>query len=246
MTCRNRECLTSVVPTTDLIREEMSDLTEADLEDIEKMIIEERVRIQTKPGQPQPPRMSPNGPLPGQPGHSGQLGAHTVTGQLKPTTATLSTPTSQLVFPAPQAPQVPQAPQTPQTPQVTLAPQVTVAPQAPSSHPAPNVSYVSTARFGPPPVMATSIHDAAQGPSFGAQAPVPMVGPQPMTGVQIEIPPRIEEYTVPLIAPRAPMPTTQPEGSGASAPTPAQEAQEAKEQYRNIMRQVKPFFMDNI
>lgn len=229
MTCRNRECLTSVVPTTDLIREEMSDLTEADLEDIEKMINEERVRIQTKPGQPQPPRMGPNGPLPGQPGQSGQSGqpgqpgppgAQTVVGHMIPTTATLSTPASQPVPPAPQAHQVP------------------------PSHPASNMAYVSTARFGPPPVMAASIYDAAQEPSSGTQAPV-SVGPPLMTGVHIEIPPRIEEYPVPLIAPGAPLSTTQPEGS-PSAPTPAQEAQEAKEQYRHIMRQVKPFFKDNI
>lgn len=210
----NRECLTSVVPTTDLIREEMSDLTEADLEDIEKMINEERVRIQTKPGQPQPPRMGPAGPL------SGLPGAQTVVGHMMPTTAILSNPSQ----PLPSAHQ---------------------AHQLPPSHPTSNVSYVSITRVGPPPVMAASIHDAAQGPSSGTQAPVSMAGPPLMTGVHIEIPPRIEEYPVPLIAPGAPLPTTQPEVS-SSVPTPAQEAQEAKEQYRNIMRQVKPFFKDNI
>ena len=72
-----------------------------------------------------------------------------------------------------------------------------------------------------------------------------MVSPPLITGVHIEIPPRIEEYPVPLIAPGAPLPTTQPEGFQVPQ-HPAQEAQEAKEQYRHIMRQVKPFFMDNI
>ncbi|KAG0090925.1 hypothetical protein BGZ92_001897 [Podila epicladia] len=153
---QNRECLTNVVPTTDLIREEMSDLTEADLEDIEKMIIEERVRIQTKPGQPQPPRNGAYVPLPGLPGPGllglpGQTGAQTVvTGQLMPTTATL----------------VSTSPSQPGASQSAALPR--------PSHP-PNVSG---ARYGPPSMASSFLLDAVHGTSSPSMTGTIMVPPR--------------------------------------------------------------------
>ncbi|KAF9429838.1 hypothetical protein BGZ94_009300 [Podila epigama] len=46
-----QDCITGITPLHELIKEEDSDLTEADLLDIDKMINEEKVRIHTKSGQ---------------------------------------------------------------------------------------------------------------------------------------------------------------------------------------------------
>ncbi|KAG0031263.1 hypothetical protein BGZ81_001552 [Podila clonocystis] len=260
---QNRECLTNVVPTTDLIREEMSDLTEADLEDIEKMIIEEKLRIQSKPGQSQPPRIGVNGHLPGLPG---QPGAVTIAaGRLLPTTAT-SVSTS-LAHSGPLIPLPPPSHHGPNVSYVSTTrygpPQVMATPQAVTSqHPShlPNMSYMSTARYGPSPVMASSfLNDAANGPSYGTQTPVstfsgpPQViasssflhdavhGTSPsMTGT-IVVPPRIEDSSLPGLTTEAPMPTvstaTQSGGAvsaGPSAISPVQEIQDMEKQIRQL------------
>lgn len=212
------------------------------------MIIEERVRIQTKPGQPQPPRIGVNGPLPGlavpgqptqpgQPGLPGLPGAQTIImGHLMPTTATFVS-TSPLQ-PSPLAPQHPRVShQTPHVQYVSTArhgpppmmgtPQL-VAHQHPS-HP-PNVPYVSTARYGPPSVMASSfLHDAVHGTST-----------TPMRGT-IAVPPRIEENSLPSLTTEAPVTTvstgTQPGGAGSTASatiSPVQEMQDMEKQIRQL------------
>lgn len=229
MTCRNRECLTNVVPTTDLIREEMSDLTEADLEDIEKMIIEERVRIQAKPGQPPPPRNGAYGPLPGlpgKPGLPGQPGAQAVVaGHLMPTTATLlSTLPSQ---PGPLAPQPQHAPnvQHVSTAHYVLPPVMGASQPAALQRPSP---YVSAARYGPPSMASSFLLDAVHGAS-----------PPPMTGT-IVVPPRIEDNSLPGLTTEAPVPTisasTQPGAGFAASATisPVQEMQDMEKQIRQL------------
>ncbi|KAG0359282.1 hypothetical protein BG005_001048 [Podila minutissima] len=226
---QNRECLTNVVPTTDLIREEMSDLTEADLEDIEKMIIEERVRIQAKPGQPPPPRNGAYGPLPGlpgKPGLPGQPGAQAVVaGHLMPTTATLlSTLPSQ---PGPLAPQPQHAPnvQHVSTAHYVLPPVMGASQPAALQRPSP---YVSAARYGPPSMASSFLLDAVHGAS-----------PPPMTGT-IVVPPRIEDNSLPGLTTEAPVPTisalTQPGAGFAASATisPVQEMQDMEKQIRQL------------